>query len=90
MSIEVDICGDDPEFFTLLEESIQLSTVANAGSVFVTPSKSEPPEKRGPQQNTIVNDQLEAAQSVQISAAHRQHVKDAADEVVEARDDSDT
>lgn len=52
--------------------------------------KSEPPEKWGPQQNTIVNDQLEAAQSVQISAAHRQHVKDVADEVIEARDDSDT
>lgn len=52
--------------------------------------KSEPPEKWGPQQNTIVNDQLEAAQSVQISAAHRQHLKDVADEVIEARDDSDT
>lgn len=52
--------------------------------------KSEPPEKWGPQQNTIVNDQLEAAQSVQISAAHRQHVTDVADEVIEARDDSDT
>lgn len=51
--------------------------------------KSEPPEKWGPQQNTVVNDQLEAAQSVQTSAAHRQHVKDVAKEIADARDNSD-
>jgi hypothetical protein len=52
-------------------------------------TKSEPPEKWGPQQNTVVNDQLEAAQSVQTSAAHQQHVKAVAEEIREAEDDSD-
>jgi len=30
----VDVGGHDPELFTLFKESVQLSTVANAGSVF--------------------------------------------------------
>lgn len=51
--------------------------------------KSEPPEKWGPQQNTVVNDQLEAAQSVQTSAAHQQHVRDVAKEIADERDGSD-
>lgn len=51
--------------------------------------KSEPPEKWGPQQNTVVNDQLEAAQSVQTSASHQQHVKDVAKEIADVRDNSD-
>ncbi|WP_348611688.1 hypothetical protein [Halobaculum rarum] len=51
--------------------------------------KSEPPKKWGPQQNSVVNDQLEAAQSVQTSAVHQQHVKDVAEEIADARDDSD-
>jgi hypothetical protein len=51
--------------------------------------KSEPAEKWGAQQNTIVNDQLEAAQSVQTSAAHQQHVKAVAEEIREAGDDSE-
>jgi len=51
--------------------------------------KAEPPEKWGPQQNTVVNDQLEAAQSVQTSASHQQHVKDIAKEIADARDNSD-
>lgn len=51
--------------------------------------KSEPPEKWGPQQNTVVNDQLEAAQSVQTSAAHQWHMKDVAEEIAEGRDNSD-
>ena len=51
--------------------------------------KSEPPETWGPQQNAVVNDQLDAAQSVQTSAAHQQHVKDVAAEILEASDKSD-
>ena len=51
--------------------------------------KSEPPETWGPQQNAVVNDQLDAAQSVQTSAAHQQHVKDVAAETLEASDKSD-
>jgi hypothetical protein len=48
--------------------------------------KSEPPETWGPQQNTIVNDQLDAAQSVQISAARQQHVTDVAEDILNAQD----
>ena len=51
--------------------------------------KSEPPETWGPQQNAVVNDQLDAAQSVQTSATHQQHVKDVAAEIREASDKSD-
>jgi len=50
--------------------------------------RSEPPETWGPQQNTVVNDQLKAAQCVQTSTAHRQRVKDLAEEIVEAANDS--
>ncbi|MFB6073928.1 MAG: hypothetical protein ABEJ89_02825 [Haloarculaceae archaeon] len=51
--------------------------------------KSEPPETWGPQQNAVVNDQLDAARSVQTSASHRQHVKDVAAEIIEASSESD-
>ena len=51
--------------------------------------KSEPPEKWGPQQNTIVNEQLDAAQSVQTSASHQLHVTDVAAEILAASDASD-
>ncbi|NHN60096.1 MULTISPECIES: hypothetical protein [Halorussus] len=50
--------------------------------------QSEPPETWGPQQNAVVNDQLDAAQSVQMSADHQQQVADIAKEIVEARDAS--
>ncbi|MBP1987537.1 hypothetical protein [Halolamina salifodinae] len=49
--------------------------------------KSEPPEKWGPQQNAVVNDQLESAQNVQTSAAHKQYVQDVAAEIAEGADD---
>jgi hypothetical protein len=45
--------------------------------------KTEPPEKWGPQQNMVVNDQLTSAQHAQISAKHRQHVKDVANELAD-------
>ena len=51
--------------------------------------ESEPPETWGPQQNAIVNDQLEAAQSVGTSAAHQQHVKDVATVIMKTSDGSD-
>ncbi|WP_338740348.1 hypothetical protein [Haloplanus salilacus] len=51
--------------------------------------ESEPPETWGPQQNAVVNDQLDAAQSVQTSVAHQQHVTDVAAEILEASDESD-
>lgn len=48
--------------------------------------RTEPPEIWGPQQNAVVNDQLEAAQRSETTAAHHQHVKDVAKEIIEARD----
>ena len=51
--------------------------------------KSEPPETWGPQQNAVVNDQLDAVQSVGTSASHQQHVKNVAAEILEATDESD-
>ena len=51
--------------------------------------KSEPPETWGPQQNAVVNDQLDAAQSVQTSASHQQHITDVAAEIIEASSESD-
>lgn len=51
--------------------------------------KSEPPKTWGPQQNAVVDDQLDAAQSVQTSASHQQHVKAVAAEIIEKRDSSD-
>jgi hypothetical protein len=51
--------------------------------------KSEPPEKWGPQQNTVVNDQIDAAQSVQTSAAHEKRIKTLAEEITSMREDSD-
>lgn len=48
--------------------------------------KSEPVEVWGPQQNAIVNGQLDAAQSADLSAEHQQHVKSVAKEITEARD----
>lgn len=51
--------------------------------------KSEPPETWGPQQNAVVNAQLDAANSAQTSAAHRRHVKDVAAAIIDARDPSE-
>ncbi|WP_135854014.1 hypothetical protein [Halorussus salinus] len=51
--------------------------------------ESEPPEMWGPQQNAVVNDQLDAAQSVQTSASHQQHVTAVAAEILDVSDESD-
>lgn len=45
--------------------------------------ESEPPEVWGPQQNAIVNGQLEAARAADLSAAHRQRVSEVASEILE-------
>jgi hypothetical protein len=50
--------------------------------------KSEPPEKWGPQLNAVVNDQLDAAQSVQSSVSHQKHVRSVAAEIIENSGDS--
>ncbi len=50
---------------------------------------SEPVETWGPQQNTIVNGQLDAAQSVRTSASHKQRVRNVADAILDVRRDAD-
>jgi hypothetical protein len=50
----------------------------------------EPPETWGPQQNAVVDDQLEAARRSAVSAAHRRRVSEVASEIIDARDDSST
>ena len=50
--------------------------------------KSEPPEAWGPQQNAVVNDQLDSAQNVGASASHQQHVTDVAAAIIEASNES--
>lgn len=53
--------------------------------------QSEPVEVWGPQQNAIVDGQLDAAQSADLSPEHQQRVKSVAKEIMEARDgDEDT
>jgi hypothetical protein len=51
--------------------------------------RREPPETWGPQQNAVVNGQLEAAQNVQTNAAHQQHVRAVAADILEASDSAD-
>ena len=51
--------------------------------------ESEPAEIWGPQQNAVVNGQLDAAQHVQPSSSHQQHVKAVAAEIIEESDNSD-
>lgn len=51
--------------------------------------ESEPPEVWGPQQNAIVDDQLDAAQNANSSAAHQQHVRDVATAIIQDRDTDD-
>ena len=52
--------------------------------------RREPPETWGPQQNAVVNDQLDAAERVRVSATDRQHVAEVAAEIIEERDDAET
>jgi hypothetical protein len=51
--------------------------------------QSEPPEVWGPQQNAVVEDQLDAAQSVQTSASHRQRVEAVAAEILDVGEETD-
>jgi hypothetical protein len=48
--------------------------------------ESNPPETWGPQQNAIVDDQIEAAQTVTTSAAHHQRVTDVASAILDESD----
>lgn len=50
--------------------------------------KEHPPEVRGPQQNAVVNAQMESAQAVDVSAEDRKRLREFADEVLAERDDT--
>lgn len=52
--------------------------------------ESEPPETWGPQQNAIVNGQLEAAQRADLPVSHRQRVRDVASDIFETQERTET
>ena len=47
-----------------------------------------PPDVWGPQQNAVVNGQIESAQAVDVSAEDRERIRAFADEVLAERDDT--
>jgi len=51
--------------------------------------QSEPVDKWGPQQNAIVDGQLDAAHHAQLSAAHHQQIKTVATEILDADNTDD-
>ncbi|SNR30318.1 hypothetical protein SAMN06266787_1011069 [Halorubrum ezzemoulense] len=51
--------------------------------------KAQPPEVWGPQQNAVVNGQIESAQAVDVSAEEKQAIREFADEVLEAEGERD-
>ena len=51
--------------------------------------QAHPPEVWGPQQNAVVNGQLESAQAVGVSAAERARVREFADEVLQAESEGE-
>ncbi|KDS90823.1 hypothetical protein FK85_09625 [Halorubrum saccharovorum] len=51
--------------------------------------KEQPPEVWGPQQNAVVNGQIESAQAVDVSAEDRKRIREFADETLRAEGKSD-
>ncbi|WP_281194877.1 hypothetical protein [Halorubrum sp. F4] len=51
--------------------------------------KTHPPEVWGPQQNAVVNGQLESAKAVDVSAEERERVREFADDVLRAEREGD-
>ncbi|GAA0514309.1 hypothetical protein SAMN04488066_103147 [Halorubrum aquaticum] len=51
--------------------------------------EEHPPEVWGPQQNAVVNGQLESAQAVDVSAEEKVRIREFADEVLRAERDDD-
>ena len=72
--------GDDgPERPPRYEQVIRWAEYINA----------QPPEVWGPQQNAVVNGQIESAQAVDVSAEEKKRVREFADEVLEAEGERD-
>jgi hypothetical protein len=51
--------------------------------------KAQPPEVWGPQQNAIVNGQIESAQAVDVSVEEKQAIREFADEMLRAKGEPD-
>ena len=51
--------------------------------------KEQPPEVWGPQQNAVVNGQIESAQAVDVSAEDRMRIREFAQETLRAERESD-
>ncbi|TKX45433.1 hypothetical protein EXE41_11905 [Halorubrum sp. SD690R] len=52
-------------------------------------TKAQPPEVWGPQQNAVVNGQIESAQAVDVSAEEKQAIREFADETLRAEGETD-
>ncbi|WP_435095783.1 hypothetical protein [Halorubrum sp. N11] len=52
--------------------------------------KEHPPEVWGPQQNAVVNGQIESAQAVDVNAEDRQRIREFAQAELDEETDSDT
>ncbi|TKX63360.1 hypothetical protein [Halorubrum sp. GN12_10-3_MGM] len=51
--------------------------------------KAQPPEVWGPQQNAVVNGQIESAQAVDVSVEEKQVIREFADETLRAEGEPD-
>ncbi|MFC7185838.1 hypothetical protein [Halorubrum yunnanense] len=71
--------GDDPERPPRYEQVIR----------WVEYIKEHPPEVWGPQQNAVVNGQIESTRAVDVSAEEKQAIREFADDVLEAEGETD-
>ncbi|MDB2259483.1 hypothetical protein PM035_01140 [Halorubrum ezzemoulense] len=51
--------------------------------------KTQPPQVWGPQQNAVVNGQIESAQAVDVSAEEKKRIREFADETLRAEGEPD-
>ncbi|OYR44323.1 MULTISPECIES: hypothetical protein [unclassified Halorubrum] len=70
---------DDPERPPRYEQVIRWAEYIN----------EQPPEVWGPQQNAVVNGQIESAQAVDVSAEDRKRIREFADETLRAEGETD-
>ncbi|EMA71430.1 hypothetical protein [Halorubrum distributum] len=70
---------DDPERPPRYEQAIRWAEYI----------KAHPPEVWGPQQNAVVNGQIESAQAVDVSVEEKQAIREFADETLRAEGETD-
>ena len=71
--------ADDPERPPRYEQVIRWAEYIN----------EQPPEVWGPQQNAVVNGQIESAQAVDVSAEDKKRIREFADETLRAEGETD-